>query len=76
AVETYGLTWFNTQTEAKYALEHWIDEGRLAQEFLAIRDKLSELGVGYIFTEPEECNLTFVRSSTKTGTHHMEREPR
>ncbi|MCD9638577.1 hypothetical protein HAX54_022634, partial [Datura stramonium] len=38
-----------------------IDEGRLALEFLTIWDKLHELGVGYIFAKPKECNLTLVR---------------
>ncbi|MCE3051347.1 hypothetical protein HAX54_049545, partial [Datura stramonium] len=40
AVETHGLTWFNTQKEAKYAHENWIDEGRLALKFPAIREKI------------------------------------
>ncbi|MCE0480566.1 hypothetical protein HAX54_037535 [Datura stramonium] len=61
AVEPHGLTYFNTQMEAKYAPKHWIFEGRLAQEFSAISDKLHELGVGYIFVEPEECNLTLCK---------------
>ncbi|MCD9642327.1 hypothetical protein HAX54_029038 [Datura stramonium] len=47
--------------EAKYAPEHWIDEGRLAREFPSIKDKLRELGVGYIFAEIEECNFTLMR---------------
>ncbi|MCD9639028.1 hypothetical protein HAX54_023273, partial [Datura stramonium] len=47
--------------EAKYVLENWINEGRLALEFPAIRDKVRELGLGYIFVELEECNLTLVR---------------
>ncbi|MCD7451902.1 hypothetical protein HAX54_013981, partial [Datura stramonium] len=46
--------------EAKYAPRNWIDEGCLELEFPTIRDKLCELGVGYIFAEPEECNLTLV----------------
>ncbi|MCD7470760.1 hypothetical protein HAX54_010866 [Datura stramonium] len=58
AVEPRGLTWFNTQNEAKYAPENWIDEGFLALDFPAIQYKLHELGVGYIFSKPEECNLT------------------
>ncbi|MCE0482231.1 hypothetical protein HAX54_040746, partial [Datura stramonium] len=60
-VEPYGLTWFYTQKEAKYALENWIDEGLLALEFPSIWDKICELGAGYIFNEPERCNLTLVR---------------
>ncbi|MCE3216651.1 hypothetical protein HAX54_007333 [Datura stramonium] len=60
-VEPHGLTWFNTKMEAKYAPEHWIDEGLLTQEFPAIRDKSRELGVGYIFAELEESKLTLVR---------------
>ncbi|MCD7464481.1 hypothetical protein HAX54_052830, partial [Datura stramonium] len=28
-VEPHGLTWFNTQKEAKYALENWINEAAL-----------------------------------------------
>ncbi|MCE3215322.1 hypothetical protein HAX54_001872, partial [Datura stramonium] len=44
--------------EAKYAPENWIDVGRLALEFPATRDKVRELGLGYIFVEPYECNLT------------------
>ncbi|MCD9638150.1 hypothetical protein HAX54_021924 [Datura stramonium] len=60
-VEPHGLTRFNTQTKAKYAPKHWIDEGHLAQEFPTIRDKLRELGVGYIIAEPQECNLILVR---------------
>ncbi|MCD9640822.1 hypothetical protein HAX54_026482, partial [Datura stramonium] len=47
--------------EAKYAPENWIYEGRLAFEFPTIQDKLHVLGVGYIFAELEECNLTLVR---------------
>ncbi|MCD7451459.1 hypothetical protein HAX54_011967, partial [Datura stramonium] len=57
----HGLTWFNTQKEAKYVPENWIDEGHLALEFLTIRDKIHELEAGYIFSEPERCNLTLVR---------------
>ncbi|MCD9637603.1 hypothetical protein HAX54_020981, partial [Datura stramonium] len=61
AVDPHGFTWFNTQKEAKYALENWIDEGHLELEFSAIRDKIHELGVGYSFNEPERCSLTLVR---------------
>ncbi|MCD7453958.1 hypothetical protein HAX54_022770 [Datura stramonium] len=61
AVEPHCLTWFNTQKEAKYALENSIDEGRLKLEFPAIRDKIRELGAGYIFNESKRCNLTSVR---------------
>ncbi|MCE2055772.1 hypothetical protein HAX54_043373, partial [Datura stramonium] len=57
-VEPHGLTWFNTQKEAKYAFENWIDKGRLILEFPTIRYKVHELGVDDIFAEPEECNLT------------------
>ncbi|MCD7456695.1 hypothetical protein HAX54_032778, partial [Datura stramonium] len=60
-VEPHWFTWFHTQKEAKYAPENWIDEDCLALEFLAIRDKICELGVGYIFNELERCNLTLVR---------------
>ncbi|MCD9644495.1 hypothetical protein HAX54_032720, partial [Datura stramonium] len=60
-VETHGLTWFKTQKEAKYSPKNLIDEGFLTLEFPAIRYKLRELGVGYIFAEPEECNITLVR---------------
>lgn len=52
-VEPHGLTWFNSKKEVKYAPENWIDEGCLALEFSAIRDKIRELGVGYIFAEPK-----------------------
>ncbi|MCD7466696.1 hypothetical protein HAX54_003638 [Datura stramonium] len=61
AVEPHELKWFNTQKEVKYATENWIDEGLLVLEFPNIRDNLHKLGVGYIFVELEECNLTFVR---------------
>ncbi|MCD9642577.1 hypothetical protein HAX54_029451 [Datura stramonium] len=37
AIEPHGLNWFNTQKEANYASENWIDEGRLAFEFPTIR---------------------------------------
>ncbi|MCD9645302.1 hypothetical protein HAX54_034137 [Datura stramonium] len=40
AVEPHGLAWFNTQKDVKYAPKNWIDEGRLALEFLTIRDKI------------------------------------
>ncbi|MCD7451373.1 hypothetical protein HAX54_011429, partial [Datura stramonium] len=60
AVEPHGLTSFNTQKEAMYAPENWINEGCLAPEFLVIRDKIRELGVGYIFSKSEECNLTLL----------------
>ncbi|MCE2055538.1 hypothetical protein HAX54_042842 [Datura stramonium] len=49
------------QKEAKYAPENWIDEDLLTLEFPAIRDKLHQLGVEYIFAKIEECNLTLVR---------------
>ncbi|MCD7452880.1 hypothetical protein HAX54_018505 [Datura stramonium] len=52
-VEPHGLTWFNTQKAAKYAPENWIDEGHLAHEFSAIRDKIREFRAGYIFNEPK-----------------------
>ncbi|MCD7445833.1 hypothetical protein HAX54_000072, partial [Datura stramonium] len=61
AVEEHGLKWFNAQKEDKYALENWIDEGRLALELPTIRDTFCELGLGYVFAELEECNLTLVR---------------
>ncbi|MCD7469109.1 hypothetical protein HAX54_007907, partial [Datura stramonium] len=47
--------------EAKYAPRNWIDDGRLVLELPTIKEKLHELGVGYIFGEPLECNLTLVR---------------
>ncbi|MCE3216084.1 hypothetical protein HAX54_004766 [Datura stramonium] len=56
-----GLSWFNTQKEVKYALENWTYEGHLTLEFPTILHKVPELGLGYIFTEPEECNLTLMR---------------
>ncbi|MCD7458344.1 hypothetical protein HAX54_037959, partial [Datura stramonium] len=59
AVETHGLTWFNTKKEAKYVPENWIDKGHLALEFSAILDNIRELGAGYIFNELKRCNLTF-----------------
>ncbi|MCE2055153.1 hypothetical protein HAX54_042069, partial [Datura stramonium] len=61
AVEDHGLTWFNTQKEAKYAPENWIDEVHLELDFPAIRDKIRELGAGYIFNEQERRNLILVR---------------
>ncbi|MCE3049572.1 hypothetical protein HAX54_045183, partial [Datura stramonium] len=60
-VEPHGLTWFNTQKEAKYAPENWIDEGLLELEFPVIEDKIRKLGAGYVFNELERCNLTLVR---------------
>ncbi|MCD7467343.1 hypothetical protein HAX54_004747, partial [Datura stramonium] len=57
----HGLKWFNAQKEAKYALESWIDKGRLALEFSTIHDTVRELGLGYVFAELEEYNLTLVR---------------
>ncbi|MCD9640903.1 hypothetical protein HAX54_026638, partial [Datura stramonium] len=35
--------------------------GCLALEFPVIRDKIHELGAGFIFNEMERCNLTLVR---------------
>ncbi|MCD7463839.1 hypothetical protein HAX54_051517, partial [Datura stramonium] len=35
-----------------------IGEGLFVLEFPAIREKIWELGAGYIFNEPERCNLT------------------
>ncbi|MCD7470895.1 hypothetical protein HAX54_011097 [Datura stramonium] len=60
-MEPHGLSWFKTQKKVKYAPENWIDEGRLKLEFSTIRDKVRELGLGYIFAESEECNLNLVR---------------
>ncbi|MCD7459267.1 hypothetical protein HAX54_040504 [Datura stramonium] len=60
-VESHGLKWFQAQKEAKYASENWIDESLLTLEFPTICDKIHELGLGYVFVEPEECNLTLVR---------------
>ncbi|MCD7464852.1 hypothetical protein HAX54_053510, partial [Datura stramonium] len=61
AVEPHMLTWFNTKKESMNALESLIDEDLLELEFLAIPDKIRELGAGHIFNEPERCNLTLVR---------------
>ncbi|MCE2055414.1 hypothetical protein HAX54_042540, partial [Datura stramonium] len=47
AVEEHGIKCFNTQKEAKYALENWIDKGRLALEFRTIWDTI-RLGLGYV----------------------------
>ncbi|MCE3050313.1 hypothetical protein HAX54_046884 [Datura stramonium] len=60
-VEPHELSWFKTQKEVKYAPKNWIDEGCLTLEFPSIQDKVRELGLGYIFAKPEECNLTLVR---------------
>ncbi|MCE3050482.1 hypothetical protein HAX54_047322 [Datura stramonium] len=60
-VEPHGLTWFNIQKEAKYAPKNWNDEGLLSLEFPAIRDRVRKLGLGFIFVEPKERNLTLVR---------------
>ncbi|MCD7471710.1 hypothetical protein HAX54_012336 [Datura stramonium] len=66
AVEPHGLTWFNIQKEAKYSPENWIDEGHLALEFPTIRDKVCELGLGYILPSLRSAtslwyNIFFVR---------------
>ncbi|MCD7451598.1 hypothetical protein HAX54_012759 [Datura stramonium] len=60
-VEPHGLKWFNVQKDAKYSPENWIDDGFLALEFPTICEKVHELGLGYVFVEPEECNLSLVR---------------
>ncbi|MCE0481683.1 hypothetical protein HAX54_039614 [Datura stramonium] len=60
AVEPHRLSWFKSQKEVKYAHENWIDEGLLALEFSTIPDKVHELRLGYIFVEPEKCNLTLI----------------
>ncbi|MCE5165937.1 hypothetical protein HAX54_013272, partial [Datura stramonium] len=57
-MEPHRLSWFNTQKEVKYDPKNWINKGHLAIEFPTIRDKVPELGLGYIFADPEECNLT------------------
>ncbi|MCD9645636.1 hypothetical protein HAX54_034680, partial [Datura stramonium] len=51
--ESHGLTWFNTQKEAKCAPENWVDEGHLALEFPAVSENIRELRAGYIFNELE-----------------------
>ncbi|MCE3052384.1 hypothetical protein HAX54_052464, partial [Datura stramonium] len=43
--------------EDKYTPENWIDESRFVLEFPTVQDKVHELGLGYIFAEPKECNL-------------------
>ncbi|MCE3051556.1 hypothetical protein HAX54_050181, partial [Datura stramonium] len=53
AIEDHGLKWFNTQKEAKYAPENLIDERCLALEYPTIRDTIREIGLGYVFVEPE-----------------------
>ncbi|MCD9639486.1 hypothetical protein HAX54_024057, partial [Datura stramonium] len=58
---TRGASSLAAKKEAKYSLENWFDKGHLAPEFPAIRDKVREWGLGYIFAELEECNLTLVR---------------
>ncbi|MCD7461175.1 hypothetical protein HAX54_045427, partial [Datura stramonium] len=60
-MEENGLKWFNDKKEAKYGLENLIDEGHLELEFPAIRNTFRELGMGYVFPKPKECNLTLVR---------------
>ncbi|MCD7448438.1 hypothetical protein HAX54_042235, partial [Datura stramonium] len=47
--------------EAKHAPENWINRDCLTLEFHIIRDKVCELGLGYIFAKPKECILTLVR---------------
>ncbi|MCD7448413.1 hypothetical protein HAX54_041904, partial [Datura stramonium] len=76
AVEPHGLTWFSTQKEVKYSPKNWIDKGRLEPEFLAIQDKIRELGASYIFNKPERCNLTLVREFYANWIPHLERAPR
>ncbi|MCD7455261.1 hypothetical protein HAX54_027564, partial [Datura stramonium] len=73
---THGLTWFNTQKEAKCAPKNWTDEGRLALQYPAILEKIRELGAGYIFNEPERCNLTLVTEFYANWTPHSERVQR
>ncbi|MCD9645773.1 hypothetical protein HAX54_034973 [Datura stramonium] len=76
AIEEHGLKWFNAQKEAKYSLENWIDEGRLAMEFPTIHDTIYGLGLGYVLAKPEECNLALVRDFMPTGTRPTERAQR
>ncbi|MCD9642758.1 hypothetical protein HAX54_029702, partial [Datura stramonium] len=61
AREEHGIKWFNAQNKAKYAPKNLIDEGRLALEYPTICGTIRELGLGYVFVEPEECTLTLVR---------------
>ncbi|MCD7467507.1 hypothetical protein HAX54_004975 [Datura stramonium] len=74
AVETHGLTWYNTQKEAKYVPKNWIDKGHLALEFPAILDNIRELGADYIFNEPKRCNLTFGEEILSKLGHLIQRE--
>ncbi|MCD9643873.1 hypothetical protein HAX54_031757, partial [Datura stramonium] len=55
AVEEHGLKWFNAQKEAKCALKNWIDDGCLALEYPTIHATICELGLGYVFVEPEDA---------------------
>ncbi|MCE2056173.1 hypothetical protein HAX54_044149, partial [Datura stramonium] len=43
-VQEYGLKWFNSQKEAKYAPKNWIDEEHFALEFPNIHETIRELG--------------------------------
>ncbi|MCD7455755.1 hypothetical protein HAX54_029468, partial [Datura stramonium] len=75
-MEPHGISWFNTQKEIKYSPKNWIDVGHLAHEFPTFRDKVRVLGLGYIFAEPEECNLTLVREFYANWTLLLERAPK
>jgi hypothetical protein len=55
------LDWFESQKEAKYMGDEYVNEGRLQAEFPRIHEMVYNLGLQFIFEDQGECNLTLVR---------------
>ncbi|KAH0781965.1 hypothetical protein KY290_001563 [Solanum tuberosum] len=60
AVTKEGKAWYKKHTEASYFSDVCIDRDSLALEFPQILRRIRELGMEFIFAEPEECNLHMV----------------
>lgn len=55
-----GKTWYRKHTESSYFSDVCVDRDNLLWEFPQIVRWIQELQLGFIFQEPDECNLSMV----------------
>ncbi|KAG5570504.1 hypothetical protein H5410_060270 [Solanum commersonii] len=76
AVTKEGNAWYKKHTYISYFSDVCIDRDSLACEFPQILMRIRELGIKFIFAEPEKCNLHMVREfyanwAPKARSHYV-----
>ena len=61
AVSSAGKSWYKSHPKAKYFFDECIDRASLARAYPRVLARLEQVGMGFVFNRPTDCNLHLVR---------------